>query len=136
MEATSQRGATSLRQAQMNPYFLLASVIAWAASVGGAFFYGQGIGKDSEIATQSREDKVAVIATEAAASAAAYAISKLEIKHATIRQTLQREVIEKPVFRDCRSGADAARMLNDTIGAPAAASAASGGQLPPPGPTR
>ena len=101
MEATSQRGATSLRQAQMNPYFILAGVTAWAASVGGAFFYGHGVGKDSEIAAQSREDKVAFIATEAAASAAANAISKLEIKHVTIRQKADTVIREVPDYSRC-----------------------------------
>ena len=85
----------------MNPYLLLAGVIAWAASVAGAFFYGQGVGKDSEIATQAREDKVAVIASEAAASAAARAISKLEVKHVTIRQKADTVIREVPAYRDC-----------------------------------
>ena len=98
-----------------NPYILLALVIGWGASVAGAFFYGQGVGKDSEIATQAREEKVRVIATEAAASAAAHAISKIEVKHATIRQTLEREVVEKPVFRDCRSGRGAVELFNSTV---------------------
>jgi hypothetical protein len=85
----------------MNPYFILGAVIVWAASVAGAFFYGQGVGKDSEIATQAREDKVAILASEAAASAAAKAISKLEVKHAVIRQKADTIIREVPVYRDC-----------------------------------
>ncbi len=85
----------------MNPYFLLAAVIAWGASVAGAFFYGEGVGKDSEIATQARENKVALVASEAAASAAANAISKLEVKHAVIRQKAETVIREVPVYRDC-----------------------------------
>jgi len=31
-------------------------------------------------------------------------------------QRIERETIEKPVFRDCRSGADAVRLLNSAAG--------------------
>lgn len=85
----------------MNPYFLLAGVVAWAVTVASAFFYGRDIGKDSEIAAQSREDKVAFIATEAAASAAANAISKLEVKHVTIRQKADTVIREVPDYSRC-----------------------------------
>ena len=85
----------------MNPYILLAIVITWGASVAGAFFYGEGVGKDSEIATQARENKAIVAASEAAASAAAQAISKLEVKHAVIRQKAETVIREVPVYRDC-----------------------------------
>jgi hypothetical protein len=85
----------------MNLYTTLAMVIAWGASVAGAFFYGEGVGKDSEIATQAREDKVALVASAAAASAAANAISKLEVKHAVIRQKADTIIREVPVYRDC-----------------------------------
>lgn len=113
----------------MSPYLLLGGSVAWAASVAGAFFYGQGIGEDRETAARAREDQVAAIATEAAASAAAHAISRLEVKHTTVRQTLEKEVHEKTVYRDCRSGPDAVRVFNSTIPADPAASAV-GGQLP------
>ena len=111
----------------MNPYFLLAGVIAWAVSVAGAFFYGQGVGKDSEIATQAREDKVAVIATEAAASAVAHSLSKMQVKNVTIRQQLETQVRENTVYRDCKLDPAIQRLLNSSPGIAPAASAASGG---------
>lgn len=111
----------------MNPYFLLAGVIAWAASVAGAFFYGQGIGRDSEIATQAREDKVAVIAREAAASAVADSISKMQVKNVTIRQQLETQVRENTIYRDCKLDPAIQRLLNSSPGIAPAASAASGG---------
>jgi hypothetical protein len=120
----------------INPYFLLVLVIAWGGSVAGAFFYGEGIGRDMEIATQSREDKVAQLSRESAAEAVAKAVPLIQVKNTTIRQTLEKEIHERPVFRDCRSGPDAVRMLNDTVGAAPAASAPGTGQLPASGAAR
>ena len=110
----------------MNPYLLLGGVITWAASIAGAFFYGHGVGRDMEIAIQARENKVATIATEAAASAVAYSLSKMQVKNVTIRQQLETQVRENTVYRDCKLDAGAVRLLNSSPGIAPAASAASG----------
>lgn len=114
----------------MNPYLLLAGVLAFAAATGAAYFQGRSDGRDKCVAESVRDEQVAQIASAAAADAAASAISRIEVKHATVRQTLEREIVEKPVFRDCRSGMDAVRLFNTTIDSAAAASAAGSGELP------
>lgn len=111
----------------LNPYILLALVVAWGASVAGAFFYGQGVGKDSEIATQAREDKVRSIATEAAASAAAHAISQIQVKHTTIRQQATTEIRRDPIYVDCNHPDAVRRLLDAALTNGGAASAPSGG---------
>lgn len=116
----------------MNPYVLLGGVLAAIVAIGGAYLQGRSDGLNKCEAAQARDERVAQIATAAAADAAASAISRIEVKHATIRQTLQREVIEKPVYRDCRSGPDAVSVFNSSIEPDAAASAADPGQLPAP----
>jgi len=120
----------------VNPYLLLIAGIAWVASIGAAGWIAYGAGKDHETAIQAREDRAVAIATDAAASAAAGAIARIEIKQVTIRQQLEREVREKTVFRDCRAGDDVVRMLNAAAGAASAASAAGDGQLPRSGAAR
>jgi uncharacterized protein (UPF0333 family) len=85
----------------VSPYLLLGGAVAWAASVAGAFFYGQGIGEDRETAARARDDQVAAIATEAAASAAAHAISNLKVRHVTIKQQAETVIRDNPVYRDC-----------------------------------
>ncbi len=107
----------------MNPYALLAGLGIWAASVLGAGWWAYGAGKDSEIATQAREDRAAAVATEAATSAAATAISKIEVKNVQIRQPLETIIRTEKVFQDCRSGPNAVRLLNATPGIAPAASA-------------
>lgn len=114
----------------LNPYVLLAIVIGWGASLAGAGWWAYGAGQDKCIAEQARDAAVAQIASEAAAEA----ISKIEVKHTTVRQTLEKEIHEKTVFRDCRSGDDARRLFNSAI--PEAEPGSDGGKLPAPDATR
>jgi hypothetical protein len=62
----------------------------------------------STVASREAQDK--------ALSAAADRIAQITVKNQTIVQRIERETIEKPVFRDCRSGADAVRLLNSAAG--------------------
>lgn len=111
-------------------YGAMAAGLLWVASVAAAGWWAYGAGKDSELATQAREDRTAVVASAAAASAAAAAINRIEVKHVTVTQALQREVIDRPVYRDCRSGDDAVRLFNSAIEGAASQPGAGGGQLP------
>lgn len=121
----------------MNPYALLGAGVLWVASVAAASWWAYGAGQDAEIATQAREDKAASLATQAAASAAAAAISKIEVRNVTVNKALEREVLTREVFRDCRSGAASVQLLNATPGiATGAASAPGGGELPAAGAAR
>lgn len=121
----------------INPWLLIGAGLLWAASTLGAFFYGTKVGDDAQTALVAREDKIAAKATEAAASAAAVAISGIEVKNVTVQQKLQREVLTREVFRDCRSGGSAVELLNTSPGiAPAGPGAAGGGQLPASGAAR
>lgn len=95
-----------------------------AAGLGAAYLQGREHGRSDCEAAQAREERVARLATDAAVAAAAEAISKIKVQHATVQHTLEREVIEKPVFRDCRSGPVSVRAFNAGIpGAPAAPAA-------------
>jgi hypothetical protein len=120
----------------MNPYLLLAALIAVGALTGGAYYQGRQDGANGELATQAREDSAIAKGAAAAASAAAVAISGIDVKNVTIRQTLEKEVHENTVYRDCRSGPLAVGMLNSTPGVGPAAAASSGSQLPASGADR
>jgi hypothetical protein len=56
---------------------------------------------------------VADLATAAAANAAASAIAAIEVRHTTVRQQVEKHVIDRPVFRECRSGMDVVKLLNE-----------------------
>ena len=111
-------------------YGAMAAGLLWVASIAAAGWWAYGAGRDSELATQAREDRASLVASEAAASAAAAAINKIEVRHVTVNQALQREVIDRPVYRDCRSGPDAVSLFNSTIPSGPSEPAAGGGQLP------
>lgn len=112
----------------MNPYVILGVVVAWGASVGGAFFYGQGVGGDQVTAKQAAVDQAIQATREAAQQGAADAIAKITVKNVTINRKLETEVREKPVFRDCRSGPDSVRLYNSAI--PGHAEPAGSGVVP------
>ena len=111
-----------------SPTTILVALVLWGASTIGSGWLGYGLGKDAEVATQQRERAAIIKGAEAAASAAAEAISRIEVKHVTVRQQLEREIQTREVFRDCRSGPDAVRLLNSTR--PDDARPAGGGELP------
>jgi hypothetical protein len=99
----------------VNLYALLGGLLAWLASVVAAAWWGIGVGQDREIATQAREEHVAAVATQAAASAAAEAISRIKVQHRTITQEVQREVLERPVYRDCVHSTDQLQRINAAL---------------------
>jgi hypothetical protein len=97
----------------MNPYLIGGAAIAFLLSLGGSYLYGRHDGRQIEIAAQAREDQAIEKVRAAALEGAAEAISKIEVKRVTIRQQLDREIIEKPVYRDCRHTADGMRAINE-----------------------
>jgi hypothetical protein len=119
----------------VNLYAILGALLVWGSSLAGTAWWFYGAGQDKEQAIQAREDRAAQVSRDAAASAAAAAISTIEVKHVTVTRSLEREVQTREVFRDCRSGPDALRLLNSgpAIAASGPDTAASG-QLPASGP--
>lgn len=111
-------------------YAALAGGLALVAMTGGAYWAGHTAGTDAQAARQQRDTDLVAQAGEAAASAAAAAINKIEVKHVTVTQALQREVIDRPVYRDCRSGLDAVGLFNSAIPGAGPEPPAGGGQLP------
>jgi len=112
----------------MNPWLLLVVVLAWGATVGGAFFYGEASGEAREKAGQKSRDDLVREIREAGQQGAAAAIAQLKPRNVTIKQELEREIQTNTIYRDCRVPADGVRLANDAIaGGP---QPAGGGQLP------
>ena len=87
----------------MNPWLIAACLAAILGAGAGGFK----LGADHEIASQAKIDKAIKDAGEAAGKAAADQIALIRPRNVTIQQTLQKEIYEKPVYRDC---------VNTTIG--------------------
>lgn len=99
----------------MSLYAALIAGLLWAASIAGSYFYGVEVGDDGATARQAREADVRRETRELAQQGAAAAISEIEVKHVTIRQRVEREIREHPVYRDCRHTPGGLRGVNAAL---------------------
>lgn len=113
----------------MNLYIIIVALVAWGASVGGAFFYGQGVGRDGQVAEDSRTAQAVLEAREQAQQGAAEAIARIKVQNTTIHQELAREVRTNTIYADCKLPAVGLRIANDALTGKRA-QPAGGGELP------
>lgn len=99
----------------MSPYAALAGVLLLVATHGATAWWMYGAGKEHEIAIQAREERAAQVAGDAAAKAAAKAISQIKVRNTTIQNEVQKVVTEVPVYRDCRHTDEAFRSINEAL---------------------
>ena len=85
----------------MNLYVIIVAILAALGLAGVSGWKGYHLGQDSVIAAQAKEAVVIQKVQAAAALGAAQEISKIEVKHTTVRQQLETEIREKPIYRDC-----------------------------------
>lgn len=97
------------------PYSYLVAALAFVLCNVGAYFYGRSDGKEIEAASQMREARVVQIATDAANKTTAAAIAKIEVKQVTIRQRVEKEIYEKPIYRECRHSDVVLRDINQAL---------------------
>lgn len=102
-----------------------------AIAGGGLYLEGKKAGRNEQIAKQATIDQVAAEFERKVANVTAQAISKIEVKNVTVRQQLEREVLTREVFRDCRSGPAAVGLLNGSPGIAAEPAESAGGGVVP-----
>lgn len=112
-----------------SPILMLAVILALI----GAYFYGRHDGGEIAEAQRLRDEQVARQVFEQAQAAAAGEIAKIKVRNTTTLQTLEKEIHEKPVYRDCRHSPDGLRSINAAI---TGAEPADGGKLPAADPAR
>ena len=106
----------------MNPYVLLGGLVALIAAFGSGYYQGHTNGTDKCVAEQARDERVAQIASVAAADAAASAITKIKVQNTTIKQEVQREIVETVRYRECVHPDGVVRNINAALtGEPAPA---------------
>lgn len=99
----------------MNPTILLATALFWVASVAGSLLYGIHMGRDLEVAANSKAFNAAQMAIDASNRAAADAIAKIKVNHVNVTQPIQREIQEKTVYRECRHSPEQLQRINSAI---------------------
>ena len=108
----------------MNPYFIIAILVAFAGVGLGGFQIGVKYEKGSEA------DKKEAIAEAVDAANAAWAqnVSTIKVVNKTIQGEVQREVQTHTVYRDCKLTPDGMQLLNQAL--EGRAKPAGGGKLP------
>jgi hypothetical protein len=95
----------------LNPWLILAAVLALGASHTLAYVKGGTSRENSILAEQKRQDEL----VQKIQQSTAQQLAQIEIVNKTIYQRATREVIEKPVYRDCHHDADTLGMLNHAL---------------------
>jgi len=99
----------------MNPYAILAVVVLWGASVGGAFFYGSGVGKDGEIANQAENKQLILDTRKQAQLGAADGIAQLKVIHKTVQGKVETIIREDVRYRDCLHDDLGVLLINEAL---------------------
>ena len=115
--------------AAFNPWLILGAFLALV----GAYFYGRHDGGEIAEAQRLRDEQVVRQVFDQAQAAAAGEIAKIRVRNTTTLQTLEKEIHEKPVYRDCRHTPDGLRSINAAI---TGAEPADSGKLPAADPAR
>lgn len=95
----------------LNPWVLLGLIAIVAVTYITGYQNGKGQAADENL----RLESVALRVSAAAQEAAATEIAKIQIRHTTIQQKVQRETIENPVYRDCRHSPDGLQLANQAL---------------------
>ena len=114
--------------APMLPYVLLAAVSATSLAGISGYVKGRIDGRAAEAAHQVMDQKLVADVAAAAQAAAAHAIAGIRSTQTIIRQNVETQVREIPVYGDCQH---TQRVFDDVNAALAPAIATAGGQLPP-----
>ena len=100
--------------AQPYAYFAIAAILATA--LGAAYLKGREDGRDSAQAHAMRESDLVATTRAVALRSAAEAIAQIQVTHSTIRQAVEREIVEKPVYRDgCKHSDRVMQLINAAI---------------------
>lgn len=93
-------------------YAIAGGAVAVCALLIASFFYGQHVGKAEQIAGEVKQEQVVQAVESKMLDAAAVAIAKIQIVQTTIKQEVEHDIREVPVYRDCVNTPDVERLLD------------------------
>jgi hypothetical protein len=106
---------------------LSASVAAFSA---GVYYQGKKAGKNEIRAEVATQQQIADAAAAKVAHQAAEAISKIKVQNRTVYSEVQREITERPVYRDCQHSPEQLQRLNAALTGASAPEPAGRGLVP------
>ena len=95
----------------MNPYLIIAALLA----VAGAGYGGFTLGVDHEKANQIDQKEIVAAAIDAANATSAKAIASLKVKSTTINNEVQREIRTNTVYADCKLTPSGLQLANQAL---------------------
>lgn len=113
-------------------YAVLGGAVAVCGLIIASFFYGQHVGKAEQVASEVKQDQLVSALKDAALTSAAQAIAKIRITQTTIKQEVEHDIREVPVYRDCINTPDVERLLDAARANRPVAEPASDSSLPGP----
>ena len=99
----------------MNPYVIIATMLAWGASIAGTAHYFTGVGEAKVTAFNAKAEQVVRETREAAQQGAATAIAANRPKNVTNVQEVRRETDTKIVYRECANTAVSMHGINAAL---------------------
>lgn|SRR5574343_279214 len=93
----------------------LAMAAGIAVAGAGLYLEGKKAGKNEIRAEVATQQQIADDAAAKVAAVAAEAISKIKVQNRTVYSEVQREITERPVYRDCQHSPDQLRRINSAI---------------------
>lgn len=95
----------------LNPWLLLVALCTTLAAFGSGYLKGSADSKSKQVEQALLIEQASRKAQEAAAEA----ISQIKIEHKTIQRRVEREVLEKPVYRACSHDDDSLQLINSAL---------------------
>lgn len=86
----------------LSPWLIIAWLVSLAAVAAGSGLYAWGARGDKCELDGLRIEQAATSARDAAIEAASEAIAGISVKHTTINRKVEREVVERAVYKECR----------------------------------
>lgn len=102
----------------LNPYVILAIVLAWVGSLGFVGYRAYQAGSEHEVAVQAKIEKATAEARDLALDRAAEKVAQIDVHNTTIRAKTEVITREVPVYTNCRHDPDGLRNVNAALAGP------------------
>lgn len=97
------------------PWLLLAALGVSGAAGFFGFRFGASYATNKYEAAAARDEHIQKVTFDAAQKGAAAAIATIHVNSTVVKQTLQKEVVDRPVYHDCSNTAVGMSLINSAL---------------------
>lgn len=113
----------------LNPWAILALLGMMAGGFISGELHGRKSAKEHIEALKAHDAELIQSATKESERVTVAAISTIQVQHVTVRQTLEKQIVDRPVYRECRNDDDVLQIINQAITGKTGSPAAQRGEL-------